>query len=415
MSVMSDDRMFQTEAFRQTLAEIRQQLHESDGVMLLEGEQGSGKSALLRLLLQQVAETFTTCLVEARLTLGEQHVLGHVAAVFGTRGDDPAELATDLAQQGRDGTPLLIVVDNADRLSPFALRALFELQQGVGRHGGRLGLVFSSRPGMLDATLGLPAFAACGGERIRRFALTPFSEQETAAYLQHRVDFDATQVRRLHRASQGLPGQIDRLADDLDNNRPLRPFRSRRDHLRMRRQRRVLGGGVIVTLVAGVVALLVNMDGGTPRDGNAGVAQRAMFETAPVATPEHRLAMPPAPQPAPAPEPPPPVSEPEPAPAPEPLTGRAWLMAQDPGNYTVQLASTPDRAGAQAFIERHELADSAAIATARGGRTLYLVVYGSFPDATEARLAVATLPQVLRRNEPFARSMRSLQEIAITP
>jgi DamX protein len=81
----------------------------------------------------------------------------------------------------------------------------------------------------------------------------------------------------------------------------------------------------------------------------------------------------------------------------------------------VQLASTPDRGAAHAFIERYSLDQSTVVAIARGGRKLYLVIYGTFPDSTEARLEVATLPEALRRNEPFARSMRSLQEIAIDP
>ena len=95
------------------------------------------------------------------------------------------------------------------------------------------------------------------------------------------------------------------------------------------------------------------------------------------------------------------------------LTGRAWLMAQAPDRYSVQLASSPDRALAERFIEKNPLeGKTTVIATQRGDRHLYLVIYGSFSGPAEARKAIAALPPQIRRNEPFARTMQSLQAIS---
>ena len=88
-------------------------------------------------------------------------------------------------------------------------------------------------------------------------------------------------------------------------------------------------------------------------------------------------------------------------------------MAQDAQRYTIQLASTPDRAGAEAFIEKHPLRGrTVALETQRGSRTTYIVLHGSFASSADARRAIETLPSTLRRNDPFARGMASVQAMA---
>jgi septal ring-binding cell division protein DamX len=44
------------------------------------------------------------------------------------------------------------------------------------------------------------------------------------------------------------------------------------------------------------------------------------------------------------------------------------------------------------------------------GNILWSVVYHEFNDANTANAAVATLPEILRRNQPFPRSLASLRE-----
>lgn len=453
--------LFLTAAIRAALDTVRQVLADGEGLVLIEGEQGVGKSTFLRLLLQAQGSATGLCQIDTRLALGERHVLARIAEVFGGRTPaDPGALARRLAAQGR---PVLIAVDNADRLSPFALRALFDLRRQVRLEGGRMGLLMMSRPGGLTATLSLPAFASYGEDGLHHVVLPPFTAEETADYVRHRsavvgmsLELDGAQLRRLHRGARGLPRVIARHVEDLSSGRRPRPWRTRAERQRAQwRRQGLMAASAGALVLAGAAWLIYASYFATPQSPRFSIAfeqppwqsespppspvdtlppasAAVVEESPPVAVPPAQpsavalSAAPAAPvtpvtpvtpattassTPPPSPSPSPPRSS---APADADLNGRAWLMAQEPGRYTLQIASTPNQAGAANFISRHQLpGKTTAIAIRRNDQTQYLVVHGSYATAAEARRAIAALPQQIRRNEPFARSMQSLQAIAV--
>ncbi len=455
----TDDREpFIPPAWREAMDAVAEEVRVDDGLALvIEGESGAGKSVFLRALARRFANETRICHLEARLALGERHVLARIAEVYGCPPPGGvSELASQLARLGEQHR-LLIIGDNADRLSRFALRALLELQRRTRQGGGRIALILSARPDGLETTLALPAFAAYDDESLRRIDLPRFSEDDTAVWLRELVElagiadtatFDDARLRRIHRAAHGLPREIRRVADEVLNGRKPRRWRSRRDESRARRLKVRLTGAAVSVLAFAVIGwLLAAQFSGPPRLDIAFDPPVPALPDSPSLPllPAVNDALPPSPPPATedaAPPPPaagpesapaPPAARPDSAPAPSPpprqtaaasvqspaapatrLTGRAWLMAQAPDRYTVQIASSPNRALAEQLIERNQLgATSTVIATRRGDSTMYLVVHGSFSGTAEARAAIAALPPQIRRNDPFARTMQSLQAIAI--
>ncbi|WJW75680.1 AAA family ATPase [Thiohalobacter sp. IOR34] len=96
----------------------------------------------------------------------------------------------------------------------------------------------------------------------------------------------------------------------------------------------------------------------------------------------------------------------EAAPAPPP---EDWLSQQPADHYTLQLLGVRERAAARAFIARHGLGDAAHIVASRyKGGDWYVVLYGSYPSAAEARRGAADLPAAVRKDRPWPRRFSSI-------
>ncbi len=87
----------------------------------------------------------------------------------------------------------------------------------------------------------------------------------------------------------------------------------------------------------------------------------------------------------------------------------AWLWAQDPRHYTLQLMSGPNEAAIRDFIRRYRLKGKAIYyRTLRDGQSRYTLIYGSYPDRAQARAAIARLSPTLQKTGPWARSFASI-------
>jgi DamX protein len=120
---------------------------------------------------------------------------------------------------------------------------------------------------------------------------------------------------------------------------------------------------------------------------------------------------PPAREPAPSEPPRPPAPRPEAA-AQESFRGdEGWLLGQAPGNFTVQLFGSHDRQAAERFKETHRLKDRlATYRTNRDGKDWYVVVVGSYGTRDAAQRAIQNLPPEVKRNNPWPRSVASVQD-----
>lgn len=107
------------------------------------------------------------------------------------------------------------------------------------------------------------------------------------------------------------------------------------------------------------------------------------------------------------------AAAPDAVPLPPELAGlqdEAWLMAQDPGHYTVQLTGTHDRQAALSFVRNHSLQDAAAwFRTRHRNRDWYVVVTGTYSQRADAQAAIRSLSAALKRQGPWPRTFASIQ------
>jgi septal ring-binding cell division protein DamX len=96
------------------------------------------------------------------------------------------------------------------------------------------------------------------------------------------------------------------------------------------------------------------------------------------------------------------------------LGPEAWVEAQNPNYYTLQLASSTNEALIKKYYSENKLAGKAGYYRShRSGQDWYALVYGAYPSVQEAKAAIATLPDGLKKWSPWVRNIKSIRKIMI--
>lgn len=197
------------------------------GLVLLVGEVGTGKTTLVRQLLENLPERVRTVLV-LHPTVGFDEILDHVLLELGIPvaggGRDMllARLAEFLREQARDGD-VVVFFDEAQALRESTLAALPDLLDLVvedGRPG--IQLVLAGQP-ELDARLASRALARVRKRVAVTARLEPLSRESVAAYIHARLAraqardpdiFTPDAIDRIAARSQGIPRVINVLCEN---------------------------------------------------------------------------------------------------------------------------------------------------------------------------------------------------------
>ena len=91
------------------------------------------------------------------------------------------------------------------------------------------------------------------------------------------------------------------------------------------------------------------------------------------------------------------------------LADEKALLALPASNYTLQLLGAREKESIERFLRAYSKLDGVrSFATLFKGKPWYVVVYGSFSDRKQAVAAVKTLPARLKKQRPWARSMKGI-------
>nr|VFJ60531.1 MAG: outer membrane protein [Candidatus Kentron sp. FM]VFJ61922.1 MAG: outer membrane protein [Candidatus Kentron sp. FM]VFK10906.1 MAG: outer membrane protein [Candidatus Kentron sp. FM] len=99
----------------------------------------------------------------------------------------------------------------------------------------------------------------------------------------------------------------------------------------------------------------------------------------------------------------------------------AWLREQNPNHHTIQLLGTRSQKAMWKFIEKHQLEKQEANArvawfkTSHQNKDWFIIVYGVYPTREAARAEIQTLPEALRRLEPFRKNIGRIIAAAHDP
>jgi general secretion pathway protein A len=200
------------------LNELCYSLEERQGLATLVGEPGTGKTTLLRRLLQSFGPTQRGIFM-SDTSLEGQSLIKQVEVAVGVLVTSPqkgrSEPLKQVLSRARDKTVVLLI-DEAQGLSPLQLEELRHLSNLEVPGRKLLEIVLAGQPALKDKL----ASSECAALRQRvavRTELEPLDLQHTAAYIEHRLRvagafdaglFDPEAIKAIHERSQGVPRLI---------------------------------------------------------------------------------------------------------------------------------------------------------------------------------------------------------------
>jgi general secretion pathway protein A len=197
------------------------------GFVQLTGEVGTGKTTLCRCLLEQVpAECHVALVLNPLMTPNEllaticEELEVDTTGMVGSNKLMVDALNAYLLEQHAQGRRVVVVIDEAQNLSPEALEQVRLLTNLETAKHKLLQMVLLGQP-ELRALLQRQDLRQLAQRITARYHLAPLQQQETAAYVLHRMKvagalrnpFSRSALRALHRRSGGVPRLINIIAD----------------------------------------------------------------------------------------------------------------------------------------------------------------------------------------------------------
>ncbi len=228
-SITPDPRyLFMSERHGEALAHLVYGVTESGGFVQLTGEVGTGKTTLVRSLLQSRMPANADVAVVLNPQISAREFLVTICEELGIGIPEDRDsikalidsLNQHLLDAHADGRRTILVVDEAQNLAPDVLEEVRLLTNLETSRQKLLQIILIGQPELRDllARNDLRQLA----QRITgRYHLEPLSREETAQYIEHRLKvagalgevFDSGAKREVFRLSQGVPRLINVICD----------------------------------------------------------------------------------------------------------------------------------------------------------------------------------------------------------
>jgi len=220
--------LYLSERHAEALAHLLYGINEAGGFIQLTGEVGTGKTTIIRSLLEQLpAHADVALILNPRVTPAEflLTICEELRIPVPEPGRGSVKLLMDLI--GRRlldtharGRRVVLIVDEAQNLSAHTLeqvRLLTNLETATTK---LLQIILIGQPELRDL-LGRPELRQLAQRITARYHLNPLSSEETAGYVKHRMRvagataeaFTPASLREVHRLSGGVPRIINVICD----------------------------------------------------------------------------------------------------------------------------------------------------------------------------------------------------------
>ena len=221
--------LFLTDRAREAMSNVRYGITQARGLTVLLGDAGTGKTTIIRAVMDELPRETTRCVMMCNPALGRGEFLEFLASEFGfssvaarSKTRFLAELEDDLRQRALDGGVTGLIVDEAQSLSFEILEEIRLLGNIETSKRKLLNVVLSGQPELADR-LNDPSLRQLKQRVAVRCDLAPLSFEEASAYIAGRIRiaggapetiFTEQAVRAIHRASAGIPRSINVICDN---------------------------------------------------------------------------------------------------------------------------------------------------------------------------------------------------------
>jgi general secretion pathway protein A len=218
--------LYLNDCYQEALAALSYGIDARKGFISLVGEAGTGKTTLLRRLLDSVsATTRTVLLVNPSVSFDE--ILEHILLELGVPPAGGRKLALlqrlneFLLEHTRAGGNVVLLIDEAQDLSPAVLEELRLLSNLETASEKILQIVLAGQP-ELERMLAEPRLRQLRQRVTLRVRLRPLSYGEVAAYVRSRLEragastpdvFTTTALARVGQLTNGIPRVVNVLCD----------------------------------------------------------------------------------------------------------------------------------------------------------------------------------------------------------
>jgi len=210
----------------EALDSIRYGIESRAGFIVVTGEIGAGKTTLLQTVLQRLDDRAVIARI-VNTMLDPRELLEAIALDFGLNDISKSkpvlvrDLGLFLVEQRRQGRRPLLVIDEAQNLSPHALEEVRLLSNLETEKSKLLQIVLAGQPNLRD-TIAAPALEQFRQRIAVSYPLMPLEPADTAAYINYRLEhaalgeplrFPPDACRVIHQISGGVPRIINVVCD----------------------------------------------------------------------------------------------------------------------------------------------------------------------------------------------------------
>lgn len=218
--------LFQSARHREALAQLIYGVRERKGFIVLTGEIGTGKTTLLRSLLERLDSSTPVAYIH-NSTLPIEGLLEYMLQDWGVKSTASThaqrlfELNEFLIDQHRQGRDPVLVIDEAQNLSMEALEAIRLLSNFETSHQKLMQILLVGQPELRDK-LNAPELRQLKQRIGLRCHIGPLTPEETRLYIRHRLRvagaadagvFTDAAVQKITEYSRGIPRVINIVGD----------------------------------------------------------------------------------------------------------------------------------------------------------------------------------------------------------
>jgi len=220
---------FPSREHNRALAFLDYGIEQADGFIVITGDVGTGKTTILHTLLERLNAEEIRIGSVVTTQLAEDDLLELVAANFDLEFSSNRKalilkgIERFLLAEAQAGRRVVLIIDEAQNLSPRSVEEL-RMLSNFQRDGMPLLQIFLVGQSELRATLLSPGFEQLRQRVIATYHLNPLDEDETQAYIEHRLsrvewtgdpEFSAGGFDAIFAATDGIPRRINNLCDRL--------------------------------------------------------------------------------------------------------------------------------------------------------------------------------------------------------